>query len=227
MSPNLPGPGGSPPAGAALITMVSGAVDLLKLQPQCRPVPPAQRPPLSSPGPRPCWLCSAGHHQSVRQGLGLDTPTPSLTWVPAPRVPPAPVSTRRAPQPPHSPGEAQRWPSWSRAGDREPQSQGHLCSTLNDPCQGLLPRFSYHPGFTSPGAPHNNVTRASWLRAPPPTPVSPVNGEGALGRAPRQDYLRRLFHLFRGPGSAGARSSLSCRTGTKTDQGFLEVLEGH
>ena len=133
------------------------------------------RPEASAvlPGPPSllALLCRAPPERSARSGAGH--PNPLLTWVPAPRAPPAPVSTGRAPQPPHNPGEAQCWPSWSGAGDREPQRQGHLCSALNDPCQGLLPGFNYHPGFTSPGAPHDSVTRASWLRLPRP-PLSPL-----------------------------------------------------
>ena len=105
MSPYLTGPGGGPPAGAALITMASGAVDLLTLQPQCRPGPPAQRPPLSSPGPGPCRLCSAGHHQSVRQGLGLDTPTPSSPGSQPPGHPPPLSAPGGLPSPRTVPGK--------------------------------------------------------------------------------------------------------------------------
>ena len=103
------------------------------------------------------------------------------------------------PQTPHCPGGSAALAFLERSwGPRAAKP----CA-LNDPCQGLLPRFNYHPGFTSPGAPQNNVTCASWLRAPRP-PVSPVNGEGALGRARRQGYLRRLFCL------SGAQEAQVC-----------------
>lgn len=145
MSPNLPGPGGSPLAGAALITVVSGGSRPPGPPASVQACPPAQRPPLSSPDPHPCC---------IRKDLGWTTLPPRSPGhqVGTGSEPPghSPASTRRAPQPSDHPcteraqvpfprprivlGEAQRWLSWRGAGDREPQSPVRLTTPVKDSC---------------------------------------------------------------------------------------------
>ena len=176
-SPNLPRPSGSPLAGAALITVVSGG--------SRPPGPPASvqacspRPEASAVLPRPPSLLhsersGAGQpsllaHQGPRWAQGPSHPG---TPLPVPGGLPSPVTTHARREPrfrspaPHFPRESAALAFLERSwGPRAAEP----CA-LNDPCQGLLPRFNYHPGFTSPGAPQNNVTCASCLRAPRPPP---------------------------------------------------------